>query len=173
MIKVRSECPILWFLSHTNITWLTCHDCFCAAFGRPPSTVGGVNIAVVCRGGRQAVHLTAQAGERLVVLLCWEAEQLLNEQDVAVGPYYTGPLEPYRRAGNCFGEGDLRRGRHWDMGQRKKQVSFTLKVLIFSPSDSLNWGQSTAAAAASLPVMASFMVVHTTDVNWNTFKVTW
>lgn len=100
------------FLNHTNITLLTCHDCFCAAFGRPPSTVGGINIAVVCRGGRQAVHLTAQAGESLVVLLWWEAKQLLNEQDVAVSPYYTGPLEPYRRAGNCFGEGDLRRGRH-------------------------------------------------------------
>lgn len=114
-------------------TSLTCHDCFYAAFGRPPSTVGGVNIAVVCGGWRQAVHLSTQAGESLVVHLCWKAEQLLNKQDVAVSSYYTGPLKLYRRAGNCFGEGDLRCGRHWDTGRRKK-CSSTFKLLIFSSS---------------------------------------
>lgn len=154
-----------WLLNHTNITLLTCHNCFYAASGRPPSTVGGIHVTVVCRGWRQAVHLTTQTGESLVVRLCWKAEQLLNKQDVAVSSYYTGPLKPYRRAGNCFGKGDLWCGRHWDK-KKTKNRSFTWKVLIFSQ-------QQPQKQQQCLPVMACFMVVHTTDVNWNTFKVTW
>lgn len=99
-------------VSNIRMYALTCRDCPDITLGTPPSTVGGVNVTVVCRGGCQAFHSSTQGCEGLVVSLCGKAEQLLHKQDVAVCPNDTGPLKLYRCTRYSSGKGDLRCGGH-------------------------------------------------------------
>lgn len=98
---------------------LTCHDCLNTTSGASPCTVGGVNVTVVSCRGSQAVHLSTQGCESLVVFLWGETEEFFHKQDVAVRSYYTGPLKPYRCTRNSFGKSDLRSGRHCGGGRSR------------------------------------------------------
>lgn len=110
---------------------LTCHDCPWITFGTSSGTVGAINVTVVCCGGSQAVHLSTQGCEGLVVFSCGKTKQLLHKQDVAVRPDHAGPLEPYGWTRNSFGKGDLRCGRHCGNVRWRIQHYSTEELLPF------------------------------------------
>lgn len=109
---------------------LTSHNGLYAAFGASPSTIGGVKVTVVSCRGSQAVHLTTQHCESLVVFLWGVAKQLLHKQDIVICPYYTGPLKLYRCAGNSFRKSDLRGGGHCG-GRRQRVQHYSKGCLCF------------------------------------------
>lgn len=144
--------PSLFLEVAVQLHALTCGDCPDITLGTSPSTVGGVNVTVVCRGGCQAFHSSTQGCEGLVVSLCGKAEQLLHKQDVAVCPYDTGPLKLYRCTRDSSGKGDLRCGGHcgnvrWGIQYYSKKRGFFWLICSF-----VMW----------LPVMVVSTSVHTT-----------
>lgn len=91
---------------------LTCSYCPCVTFGAIAGTVGRVNVAVVSCWRSQAVHLSIQGCEGVVVSPQRKTKQLLHKKDIAVGPHHGGPLKLYRWTWNSFWKCDLRCSRH-------------------------------------------------------------
>ena len=121
---------------------LTRRDWPYTAFGTTPGNVGGVDVTVVGCRRWQAVHLSFQGCEGLVVFDGIN-KQRLRKQGVAVRPQHVGPLKLYRRTWNSFGIGDLRCGGHCGnvtLGiQGYSTVTLYLNASLFKVCLYLSW----------------------------------